>query len=65
MLHLCTLILKYDIHKKGLKIQYYYSYLIELQSAPLTYYLCFKLASPLAGASGAFDINKNALKIFY
>ena len=41
MLHLCTLIFQYDIHKNALKSQYYYPDLIELQNAPLTYSLCF------------------------
>jgi hypothetical protein len=36
MLHLCTLIFQYDIHKLVLKSQYYYLDLIELQNAPLT-----------------------------
>ena len=36
MLHLCTLIFQYDIHKHVLKSQYYYLDLIELQNAPLT-----------------------------
>ena len=40
MLHLCTLIFQYDIHKNTLKSQYYYPDLIELQNAPLTYSLC-------------------------
>ena len=42
MLHLCTLIFQYDIHKNALKSQYHYPDLIEVQNAPLTYSLCQK-----------------------
>ena len=35
MLHVCTLIFQYDIHKNALKSHYYYPDLIEVQNAPL------------------------------
>jgi hypothetical protein len=42
MLHLCTLISQYDIHKNALKGQDYYLDLMEVQNAPLTYSLWFR-----------------------